>query len=77
VVGSGCVSTPGKENIMPKKRTFAESNTYVVLFYHEGQPDVATFIGARAGVEGYRFFKSIYGPTTQLLKVVVNNGEEI
>ncbi len=62
---------------MPKKRAFAESNTYVVLFYHDGRPDIATYVGAKPAVDGYRFFKSIYGPTTQLLKVVVNCGEEI
>lgn len=77
MVGSGFISTPRKEDKMPKKRAFAESNTYVVLFYHDGRPDIATYIGAKAAVDGYRFFQSIYGPTTQLLKVVVNCGEEI
>ena len=77
MVGSGYISTPGKEDEMPKKRTFPESNTYVVLYYHDGRPDIATYIGAKAAVDGYRFFQSIYGPTTQLLKVVINCGEEI
>lgn len=62
---------------MPKKRTFKENNTYVVLYYHDGMPDIATYVGAKAAVDGYRFFQSIYGPTTQLLKVVINYGEEI
>lgn len=62
---------------MPRKRSFKESNTYIVLYYCNGRPDIATYIGANAAVDGYRFFKSIYGPTTQLLKVVVNHGEEI
>lgn len=77
MVGSGHVSTPGKENEMPKRRAFAESNTYIVLYYHEGRPDIATFIGAKAAVDGYRFFQSIYGPSTQLLKVVINCGEKV
>lgn len=62
---------------MPKKRTFRENNTYVVLYYHDGIPGIATYVGAKAAVDGYRFFRSIYGPTTQLLKVVINCGEEI
>lgn len=77
MVGSGHDSTPGKENEMPKKRTFKENNTYVVLYFNEGRPGIATYIGAKAAVDGFRFFQSIYGPTTQLLKVVVNCGEEI
>ncbi len=62
---------------MPRKRTFAETNTYIVLFYDNGRPDIATFIGAKAAVDGYRFFRDIYGVSTQLLKLVVKSGEEI
>lgn len=62
---------------MPKKPIFKESNNYVVIYYDNGKPHCTEFIGAKVAINGYRFFRNLYGDNCILAKVVLNYGEEI
>lgn len=62
---------------MPKKRTFPESNTYLVTWVEHGNAHWIEYTGVKLAVDGYRYMRKFHGDNCRLVKVVLNYGTEV
>ena len=63
---------------MPKNPVFKDHNRYIIIYTDWGG-NICTDerVGARAAINAYREYKTYYGSTVQLTKVVLDYGEEV
>lgn len=67
----------GKEKIMPKKPVLPEKEIYMVLWQSHEVQHWSEYDTARNAVEGYRYFRQLFGNNVRMVKVVFDYGQEV
>ena len=62
---------------MPRKPVFKEKEHYMVLWQRDDFQHWQEYSNAREAVDGYRYFRNLFGNTVRMVKVVFDYGEEV
>lgn len=62
---------------MPKKPVFDDWPYYIIVYTYNGSTHIVDCVGARVALDTYRVYRSMYGNSVRMAKVVLNYGQEV